>query len=154
MLVVVLDEVFGLFLTLGATDEQAEFPVVYASAKNGYALHNIESFDAANPPCSIIPILETIMAHVPPAPDLSANLLRMQVVNLGYDDYLGRLGIGRIYEGTMSVGQQVVVVGNDGVTRKGKIAQLFTTLGLQRVTTQTASSGDIVTIAGISDIYV
>ena len=95
-----------------------------------------------------------ILRHVKPAPDLSSEPLQLQVVNLGYDDYLGRLGIGRIYAGTVAPGQQVVIYGNDGSQRKGKVSRVFTTLGLTRVEKQLAVSGDVVTIAGMSDIFV
>ena len=84
----VINELFDLFLTLGANDEQADFPIVYASAKNGYALASLEGFDPANPPKSIIPIFDMILDHVTPPADRSSDPLQMQVVNLGYDDYL------------------------------------------------------------------
>lgn len=124
----VLNELFDLFITLGANDEQADFPVVYASAKNGYALHNLDGFDPEHPVITMTPIFDTILEHVPPAADLSQNPLRIQIANLGYDDYLGRLGIGRVYEGTIKPGQQVSVYGNDGAIRKAKISKVFTTL--------------------------
>ena len=150
----VINELFDLFLTLWANDEQADFPIVYASAKNGYALESLEWFDPSNPPASITPIFDMILKHVEAAPDLSDQPLQLQVVNLGYDDYLGRLGIGRIYAGTVSPGQQVIIYGNDGTQRKWKISKVFTTLGLTRVEKQKAISGDVVTIAGMSDIFV
>ena len=93
------------------------------------------------------PVFDAIMKHVPPAPNLSSEPLRLQIVNLGYDDYVGRLGIGRIYAGTINANQQVTIYGNDGKIRKGKISKLYTTLGLQRVETDTVMCGDIVTIA-------
>ena len=150
----VINELFDLFLTLGADDEQADFPIVYASAKNGYALESLSGFDPENPPASITPIFDMIIKHVKPAPDLSSEPLQLQVVNLWYDDYLGRLGIGRIYAGTLAPGQQVVIYGNDWSQRKGKVSRVFTTLGLTRVEKQLAISGDVVTIAGMSDIFV
>lgn len=150
----VIDELFDLFLTLGADDEQADFPIVYASAKNGYALTSLNGFDPSNPPSSITPVFDVILSHVPEPVDRSDELLQMQVVNLGYDDYLGRLGIGRIYAGTLKVGQQVVIFDNDGNQRKGKVSKIFTTLGLTRIEKQLAVSGDVVTIAGMSDIFV
>ena len=150
----VINELFDLFLTLGADDEQADFPIVYASAKNGYALESLSGFDPENPPASITPIFDMIIKHVKPAPDLSSEPLQLQVVNLWYDDYLGRLGIWRIYAGTLAPGQQVVIYGNDWSQRKGKVSRVFTTLGLTRVEKQLAISGDVVTIAGMSDIFV
>jgi len=98
----VVDQIFDLFFQLGATNEQADFPIIYASAKNGYALTDIEGFDPSNPPSSIIPLLDAIVRLVPPAPNYDDKPTRLQIVNLGYDEYVGRLGIGRIYEGTIS----------------------------------------------------
>lgn len=150
----VIDELFDLFITLGATDEQADFPIVYASAKNGYALHSLDGFDPATPPTSITPIFEMILNHVEAPEDRSADPLQLQIVNLGYDDYLWRLGIGRISAGTLVPGQQVIVFDNDGNQRKGKISKVFTTLGLTRIEKAQAWSGDVVTVAGLSDIFV
>lgn len=150
----VIDELFDLFITLGANDEQADFPIVYASAKNGYAMKSLDGFDPANPPKNITPIFDMILEHVTPPEDRSAEPLQMQIVNLGYDDYLWRLGVGRIYAGTLKPGQQVIVFDNDGNQRKGKIARVFTTLGLTRIEQKEARSGDVVTIAGMSDIFV
>ncbi len=150
----VINELFDLFLTLGATDEQADFQVVYASAKNGYAMRTLDGFDPENPPKAITPIFDMILEHVTPTEDKSDQPLQLQIVNLGYDDYLGRLGVGRIYAGTVAPGQQVIVYGNDGSQRKGKISRVFTTLWLTRVEKQLAICGDVVTIAGMSDIFV
>jgi len=150
----VINELFDLFLTLWATDEQADFQVVYASAKNGYAMRTLDGFDPENPPKAITPIFDMILEHVTPTEDKSDQPLQLQIVNLGYDDYLGRLGVGRIYAGTVAPGQQVIVYGNDGSQRKGKISRVFTTLWLTRVEKQLAISGDVVTIAGMSDIFV
>jgi GTP-binding protein len=150
----VINELFDLFLTLWATDEQADFQVVYASAKNGYAMRTLDGFDPENPPKAITPIFDMILEHVTPTEDKSDQPLQLQIVNLGYDDYLGRLGVGRIYAGTIAPGQQVIVYGNDGSQRKGKISRVFTTLWLTRVEKQLAISGDVVTIAGMSDIFV
>ncbi len=150
----VINELFDLFLTLGATDEQADFQVVYASAKNGYAMRTLDGFDPEHPPKAITPIFDMILEHVTPTEDKSDQPLQLQIVNLWYDDYLGRLGVGRIYAGTIAPGQQVIVYGNDGSQRKGKISRVFTTLWLTRVEKQLAISGDVVTIAGMSDIFV
>jgi GTP-binding protein len=146
----VIDALFDLFIQLGATDEQAEFPVIYASAKNGFAMKNLTDEQK-----DMTPLFEAIMEYVPEAPNNPEKPLRMQIANLGYDDYLGRLGIGRVYEGTVKAGQQVTIIGNDGVTKRtGKISKVFTTLGLQRIESQVADCGDIVTIAGIPSIFV
>lgn len=150
----VIDQLFDLFITLGASDEQADFTVVYASAKNWYALTDLNDFDVDNPPKDIAAIFNTILEQVDPAEDRSQDSLQLQIVNLWYDDYLGRLGVGRIYAWSLSVGQQVLVYGVNGTTRKGKVSQIFKTLWLSRIETNTASSGDVVTIAWLSDIYV
>jgi GTP-binding protein len=145
----VINMIFDLFITLGATDEQTDFPVIYTSAKNGYAMKNLG--DEAK---DFTPLFDAIMEHVTPAPDKSDMPFRMQIANLGYDDFVGRLGIGRVYEGTLKTGSQVNILGNDGVKRTGKVSKIYTTLGLSRVETDVAKCGDIVTIAGIPSIYV
>lgn len=150
----VINELFDLFIALDATDEQAHFPIVYASAKNGYAMNDLTDFDPENPPKDITPIFDAVMKHVAEAPDKSDELLTMQVVNLAYDDYVGRLGIGRISTGTISAGQQVIVFNNAWVPRKGKVSKVYTTLGLSKIETPTGKCGDVVTIAGIPDIFV
>lgn len=150
----VIDELFDLFITLWATDEQADFPVIYASAKMGYAFNDMSELEEAQKSGNIDPIFQLIMNNVPEAPNHPDKPFRMQVTNLGYDDFVGRLGIGRIYEGTVKSGQQVVVFDNEGNPRKWKISKLYTTKGLSKVETTEANCGDIVTIAGISDIFV
>lgn len=94
----VIDQIFDLFILLGASDEQADFPVMYASAKNGYAMKEL-----GDEPKDLTPLFEAILENVSPAPDKSDAPFRMQIANLGYDDYLGRLGIGRVYEGKIKV---------------------------------------------------
>ncbi len=145
----VMNRLFDLFIHLGADDEQASFPVIYASAKNGFAMKNLTDEQK-----DLTPLFDAILEHVPAAADFSDKPFRMQIANLAYDDYLGRLGIGRVYEGNAKVGQSVTVIANDGKKRTGKIAKIFTTLGLQRVETTEAQCGDIITIAGIADIFV
>ncbi len=145
----VINMLFDLFILLGATDEQAEFPVVYASAKNGFAMKNLTDEQK-----DLTPIFDAIMEYVPEAPNDSSKPFRMQIANLAYDDFLGRLGIGRVYEGTAKAGQQVTIIGNDGVKRTGKIAKIFTTLGLARIDATEAKCGDIITISGIPTIFV
>jgi len=145
----VINMLFDLFIQLGATDEQAEFPVVYASAKNGYAMKEL-----TDPKVDMRPVFDVIMSHVPEAPYYPQKPFRMQIANLGYDEYLGRLGIGRVYEGTTISGSQVTILDNDWQKRSGKITKIFTTLWLQRVESAEATCGDIVTIAGIPNIFV
>ncbi len=145
----VVDMIFDLFVQLDATDEQLDFAIVYAIAREWVAmLHlNDEKKD-------ITPIFETIMERVAAAPNDLTKPFRMQIANLGYDNYLGRLGIGRVYEWVVKAGQNVTIIGNDGIRRTGKIAKCFTSVGLKRTEVEQAEAGDIVTIAGIPDIYV
>lgn len=150
----VINQLFDLFFALWATDAQADFPIIYCSAKGGYAFDDLKDFAEAKEKCSITPMFDLIEREVTPAPDYSDKPFRMQIANLGYDDFIGRLGIGRVYEGTVAQGQEVVVFDNEGNKRKGKITRIFTTLWISRIETKQALCGDIVTIAGIPDIFV
>jgi GTP-binding protein len=144
----VVDMLFDLFVQLGATDEQLDITdgrIVYAIAREGIAIKNL-SDEKKN----IHPLFDTILAEVAEA----TKPFKMQIANLAYDNYVGRMGIGRVYEGKAKVGQSVTIVGNDGVRRTGKISKLYTTLGLKKVEVDEAEAGDIITIAGIPDIYV
>ncbi|MEA3304284.1 MAG: translational GTPase TypA [Patescibacteria group bacterium] len=145
----VVDMVFDLFVNLGATDQQLDFPIVYAIAKDGIAFNELEDERK-----DITPLFETILEKVEEAEHDTAKDFRMQVVNLGYDNYLGRLGIGRVYEGTAKVGQTITVSDSQGNKRQGKITKLFTTMGLNKIEVNEVVAGDIVTLAGVSDIYV
>ena len=145
----VIDQLFDLFILLGASDEQADFPIIYASAKNGYAMKSLSDEQK-----DLTPLFDAILENVAPAPEKLDEPFRMQIANLGYDDYLWRLGIGRVYEGKIKVWSQVTIIWNDGTKRSGKIAKLFTTLGLQRIETEAATCGDIITISGIPNIFV
>jgi len=145
----VVDQLFDLFVTLGANDEQLDFPVCYAIARDGIAKRSMD--EESN---DITPLFEMIMEKVAEAPNDETKPFRMQVANLAYDNFLGRLAIGRVYEGKVKVGQEVTITSNEGVQRKGKISEILTNHGLQKVKTQEAEAGDIVTIAGIPDIFV
>ncbi|MEK9195236.1 MAG: translational GTPase TypA [Patescibacteria group bacterium] len=141
--------VFELFMDLGANDEQLDFPIVYAIGRQGVAKLRIadESKDLA-------PLLDTILRYVPAAVSDATVPLRAQPFNLGYDNFLGRLAVARVYEGTIHTGQAVCVKSADGNTRNAKINKLFTFKGLLREEAQEVYAGDIVMIAGISDIYI
>ncbi|MFC3152363.1 translational GTPase TypA [Litoribrevibacter euphylliae] len=143
----VMDQVFDLFDSLGATDEQLDFPVVYASALNGFA--GLDPDDLAD---DMTPLFEMIVDKVP-APDVDIDgPLQMQVSALDYSNYLGVIGVGRITRGTMKPGSQVTVVDREGKTRNGKILKLMGYMGLERVEVEQATAGDIVCITGIDGL--
>ncbi|GLQ33496.1 translational GTPase TypA [Litoribrevibacter albus] len=143
----VMDQVFDLFDSLGATDEQLDFPVIYASALNGFA--GLDPDDLAD---DMTPLFEMIVDKVP-APDVDIDgPLQMQVSALDYSNYLGVIGVGRITRGTMKPGSQVTVVDREGKTRNGKILKLMGYMGLERVEVEKATAGDIVCITGIDGL--
>ena len=145
----VVDEVYDLFLDLKATDEQLDFPILYGIAKQGIIQHTLDEAGT-----DIEPLFETILKHVEAFPDLDDEPLQLQVSNLAYDDYIGRLGIGRIYQGMIKEGQNVVVCDSDGATRNKSINQIFVYRGIKRVAVTEAHCGDIVVISGIADISI
>ena len=144
------EQVLELFLELGANDAQANFPVVYAIGRQGIAKKKLNE-DSKD----LHPLLETILEHVPPASERPAGgVLLLQPFNLAYDNFLGRMAVARIYQGTVFVGEPVFVKKPDGETRPGKITKLFTFRGLKRVEVESAGPGDIVMLAGLPDIYI
>lgn len=142
-------EVFELFFELGATDAQLDFTTVYAIGRQGIAKRTLDE-DSKD----LMPLLDVILEQVPPAKADAAAALRMQPFNLGYDNFLGRLAIGRIYEGTIHTGETVVIKKTTGETRSGRITKLCTFEGTQRKEVEEAFAGDIVMVAGLSDIYI
>lgn len=145
----VVDLVYELFLDLKANDEQLDFPILYGIAKAGAVVRNMQE-----EPTSLEPLFETIIAHVEAYPDLDQKPLQLQVSSLAYDDYIGRLGIGRVYEGVIKLNQQVSIYRRNGKTDKRNISQLYVYDGLKRTAVKEAYSGDIVIIAGIDDISI
>jgi len=145
----VLDEVFDLFGALGANDEQLDFPVVYAIARDGIAMNEV-SGDSKD----LTPLFEMIEKHVPVAEQNVDAPFKMQPAQLNYDKYVGRMAVGRVYEGKAKVGQQVHIIATDGTTRASKITKIYLAKGLGKVEVEEAIAGDIVTIAGIPDIDV
>ena len=145
----VMDQVFDLFDNLGATDEQLDFPVVYASALNGYAKLSLD--DESD---NMDPLFQTIVDHVAP-PDVEADgPLQMQISQLDYTSYVGVIGVGRIQRGTVKPNQTVTIIGRDGPTRTGKVGQVLGYLGLHRHEVDSASGGDIVAITGLGDLKI
>lgn len=145
----VVDEVLDLFIELGATEEQLEFPVVYASALRGWA-----SVDSEQPGSNMQPLFDAILSHIP-APKVDASgPLQWQVTMLDYNEFLGRIGIGRVARGTIHLGDNVVVLTQDGRSMRSRVVKLYAFEGLRRVDTESASAGDIVALAGLGDITV
>ncbi len=145
----VIDQVFDLFAKLKATDEQLDFPYMYTIARDGIAVLNLEDEHK-----DFTPLLDFIIKEVPPTPQEIDKDFRMQPATLAYDNFLGRIAIGRVAEGTAKVNQSVTILTPTGTKRSGKISKLFTFKGMNRVETDIVSAGDIVAIAGISDIFV
>lgn len=143
------DEVFELFMELGATDEQLDFTTVYAIGRDGTAKRSMD--DEMK---SLEPLFDTILEKVQPAENDTQKTFRMQAFNLAYDNFLGRMAVGRVYEGIVKNGQNVVVKKPDGTARNGKITKLFTFEGTQKKEVAEAVAGDIVMIAGIADIFI
>lgn len=145
----VLNETFDLFDRLGATDEQLDFPIVYASGLNGYAGDNpdIRAGD-------MTPLFEAIVAHVPP-PNVDRDApFRMQISSLDYSSYTGVIGIGRIERGSISSNTPVKIIGRDGAVRSGRVLQIFKFLGLEKVEVDNAAAGDIISFTGIDPLYI
>ncbi len=141
------EQVFELFMDLGATDEQLDFTTVYSIAKHGMAKRYLTDEDK-----DIMPLLDVILEKVPAAKSDIAAPLRFQVFNLAYDNFLGRLAIGRIYEGTIKNSQNLILKKMDGTDATGKVTKLFTFHGLERKETEEAVAGDIVMVSGFPNI--
>ena len=145
----VLSEVYDLFIDLDATEEQIEFPVLYTNAKAGTA-----STDAAIPGETIRPLFEAILERMPAPEGDPAASLQLLVANLDSSDYLGRIAIGRIFNGSVKIGDDVAVSKLDGEVQRTRVTKLFAFDGLRRVEIEDAAAGDIVCLAGLSDITI
>ncbi|MGD1908892.1 MAG: translational GTPase TypA [Leptolyngbyaceae cyanobacterium] len=144
-----IDRVLDLFLELGADDDQCEFPYLYASGMAGFAKNELED-DTED----MQPLFNAILDHVPPPVGDPAKPFQLQVTTLDYSEYLGRIVIGKVHNGTIQVGQQAALLTREGKTVKSKISKLLGFEGLQRVEIESASAGQIVAIAGFADAYI
>ena len=145
----VVNMTFDLFCELNASDEQLDFPIIYGTARDGIAKYSLDDDST-----TIDPLLETIVKQCKPFEGNENDDLQLQISNLGYDDYIGRLGIGRINKGKIKNGEQVTLVKNDGSVENFRISKLYVTEGIKRVEKDVAYYGDIVTIAGCADISI
>ncbi len=144
------EQVLELFLELGANDEQSNFPVVYAIGREGVAMRQL-----ADERKDLTPLLDVVLEHVKPqSPTPDGTPLKFQPFNLGYDNFLGRLAVGRVYEGVVTPNQNVIIKKPDGTSRTGRTVKVFSFNGLERVETERAEAGDIVMVAGLPDIYI
>lgn len=152
----VMNEVYDLFIDLDATEEQLEFPVLYTNAKKGTAKTDMSDLSRAarDETADLQPLFETILKTIPPPEDNGSNILQLLVTNINYDDYVGRLAIGRIFSGTVKVGDTVAMVKGDDETTKTKVTSLYTFRGLERIAVKEARAGDIVALSGIEGITI
>jgi len=145
----VVDMVFDLFVELKATDEQLDFPIVYASAKNGFAVRELPEQHQ-----DMAPLFQAIVKDVPPPKISSEPFFQMLVSNLHYSDYLGRIALGRIVSGRIAVGDSIACIHRNGSTERATVTALFTYEGLEQVQIKQADAGDIVGVAGFEDVYI
>ncbi len=145
----VLDMVFDLFVELKATDEQLDFPIIYASAKEGFAMRELHENNE-----DMTPLFDAIVKYVPPPTVSNEPFFQMLVSNLHYSDYLGRIALGRIVSGRVSVGDSLVCIHRDGTRERAAVTALFTYSGLQQVEIEHASAGDIIGLTGFEDTFI
>ena len=145
----VLDMVFDLFVELKATDQQLDFPIVYASAKNGFAMRELH--DNSD---DMTPLFEAIVQHVPPPKISSEPFFQMLVSNLEYSDYLGRVALGRIVSGRVRVGDSIVCIHRDRTLERANVTALFTHSGVEQIEIKHASAGEIIGLAGFEEVYI
>lgn len=145
----VVDEVFDLFVAMEASDEQLDFPVVYAAARDGYAIKNLTDEKK-----NLEPLFEAILEHVPAPQGSNENALQMQIFTLDYDNYVGKIGIARVFNGRVKKGETVMLAKSDGSKESGRITKLIGFLGLARTEIDQAEAGDIVAVAGFNAVDV
>ncbi|MGA2077069.1 MAG: GTP-binding protein, partial [Terriglobia bacterium] len=145
----VLNEIYDLFIELDATEEQLEFPILYANARRGIATRSLDQ-----PSESLAPLFEAILEHIPPPAGDPADVLQLLVANLDYSDYHGRIAIGRIFSGTLNRGDEVAIVKLDGAVQETRITKLYGFEGLERTDIERAAAGEIVAIAGVEGITI
>ncbi len=141
----VVDEVFDLFVAMGASDKQLDFPVVYAAARDGYAMKSLDDEKK-----NLEPLFETILEHVPSPSGSVDEPLQMQIFTLDYDNYVGKIGIARVFNGSVKKNENVLLIKSDGSKENGRITKLIGFLGLARTEIENAYAGDIVAIAGFN----
>jgi GTP-binding protein len=142
----VLDKIIDLFIELDATEDQLEFPTIYSSSKNGWAAKTLE-----DPRENVLPLLDAIVEHCP-APKVLEGAVQMQVASIDYNEFVGRIGVGRVYRGDLKIGTPVDVIKRDGTKKQVKIKQLFTFEGLGRKEVQEVGCGDLCAVVGIDGI--
>jgi GTP-binding protein len=145
----VLDQVFELFISLNATDEQLDFPFIYCSAKAGYAKAELEHVSG-----TMEPLFDAIVKHIPPPRAKAGVGFQLLVANLDYSDYLGRIAFGKIYEGKVKLGDPAICRHGDGKITKGKITAIFHFEGMKRIEVPEAHAGDIVGLTGFEDVFI
>jgi GTP-binding protein len=145
----VINEIYDLFIDLDATEQQLEFPILYAIARDGIARTSLD-----DPSENLQPLFEAILKHIPPPGGDEADVLQLLVVNLDYSEYHGRLAIGRIFSGALNRGDEVAIVKLSGTTEKTHITKLYSFEGLNRIDVDRAGTGDIVAIAGVEGITI
>src|SRR5256714_9224216 len=145
----VVNEIYELFIDLDATDEQIEFPILYAVSRDGVAKKSLED-DSTN----LRPLFDQIVATIPAPRAVRADTLQLLVANLDYNEYVGRLAIGRIFSGVISKNQEIVIAGHEGDVKKTRVKELYVFEGLKRELAESAAVGEIVALAGVEDINI
>src|SRR5580700_6265853 len=150
----VLNEVYDLFIDLDATEDQLSFPVIYTNGREGFARTDFTKPDVAGEPETLQPLFELILKNIPPPGGYPDSVLQLLVANLDYSDYLGRLAIGRVFNGTLNLGDEVAIAKLDGSFHKTRITKLYSFEGLKRVDETVGRTGDILAIAGVEGITI